>query len=68
MFSRQSTINQAESKMRIRTANILMILTLVGCVFAVISGKKKAARGETVQQMNIDWHKEYNSKFADKKE
>lgn len=38
----------------------MMALTAVGCVIMVMSGKKAAERGETVQKQNLDWHKEYN--------
>lgn len=52
--------------MRIRIANIMMIATLLGCGFMVYSGKQAASRGESVQKMNIDWHKEYNEAEAEK--
>jgi hypothetical protein len=42
----------------------MMILTVVGCIFMVYSGKQAADRGETVQKMNLDWHKEYNEQRA----
>lgn len=53
-------VERARSKMRIRVANIMMALTLVGCVFMIYSGKKARDRGESVQQYNLEWHKKYN--------
>lgn len=55
-------MEKARNRIRIRLANIMMALTAIGCVFMVISGKKAAERGETVQKQNLDWHKEYNEK------
>lgn len=43
-------------------ANYMMLATVIGCIFMVISGKKAQERGDTVQKMNLDWHKEYNEK------
>lgn len=52
--------------MRIRIANIMIVATLAGCGYMVYSGKQAAGRGESVQRMNIDWHKEYNAAEAEK--
>lgn len=40
-----------------------MVLTALGCVGCVISGKRAARRGESVEKRNIDWHKEYNENY-----
>lgn len=56
----QDVMEKTRNRVRIRLANILMALTAVACLFMVFSGKKAAERGETVQKMNLDWHKEYN--------
>lgn len=53
-------MERCRSKIRIRVSNILMVLTLVGCLLMVRSGKKAAEKGETLQKLNLDWHKEYN--------
>lgn len=58
----QEVMERARNKMRIRLANILMALTMVGCIIMIVTGKQAAERGETVQQRNLDWHKEYNEK------
>lgn len=41
-----------------------MAMTAVGCLVMVWSGKKAQERGDTVQKMNLDWHKEYNEQSA----
>lgn len=56
----QDVMEKSRNKIRIRLANVMMLLTAIGCIFMVWSGKKAAERGETVQKMNLDWHKEYN--------
>lgn len=58
-------MEKARNRIRIRVANIMMVLTAIGCVFVVISGKKAAERGETVQKQNLDWHKEYNQRSTE---
>lgn len=55
---RPETVEKVRSKMRIRVANWMMVLTLVGCVAMVYSGKKARERGESVHQYNLDWHKQ----------
>lgn len=59
-FSRQDVMEKTRNRIRIRLANIMMALTVVACIYMVYDGKKAAERGESVQKMNIDWHKEYN--------
>lgn len=40
----------------------MMVLTAAACLVMVYSGKQAAERGDSVQKMNLDWHKEYNDK------
>lgn len=54
-------MERARNRIRIRLANIFMALTALGCVIMVLSGKKAAERGETVRQMNMDWHKSFSA-------
>lgn len=54
---------RANDKFRIRVANVMMVLTVIGCFIMVISGKNAAERGESVQKMNLDWHKQYNEQM-----
>lgn len=56
----QEALERANNKFRIRVANLMMVLTIVGCLVMVISGKNAAERGESVQKMNLDWHQKYN--------
>lgn len=53
-------MERANNKTRIRVANIMMLLTAIGCIAMIVSGKKAAEGGDSVQQRNLDWHKEYN--------
>lgn len=53
-------MERANNKARIRIANIMMLLTVIACIAMVISGKKASEDGESVQQRNLDWHKQYN--------
>ncbi|XP_032513120.2 UPF0389 protein GA21628 [Danaus plexippus] len=59
-------IHRAQSEARIKISNILIVLTILASVAAVLSGKAAAKRGESVQQMNIDWHKKYNEDYENK--
>lgn len=53
-------MERANNKVRIRGANIMMILTAVGCIVMIMSGKEDAKRGESVVKQNLEWHKAYN--------
>lgn len=54
-------MERANNRVRIRGANIMMLLTAIGCVVMIVSGKKAAESGDSVQKQNLDWHKQYNS-------
>ena len=43
-----------------------MVLTIVGCVAMIVSGKKAAERGEFVAKQNLDWHAAYNEQQSKK--
>lgn len=51
-------MERARNIMRIRIANIMMALTLVGCLLMVWSGKRARERGETVERQNLLWHQQ----------
>lgn len=38
----------------------MIAFTILGCIYAVYSGKKAAESGESVEKLNLDWHKKYN--------
>lgn len=42
----------------------MILLTILGCIYAVYSGKKAAESGESVEKYNNDWHKKYNESNA----
>jgi hypothetical protein len=58
----QEAVDRARNKFRIRVANIMMLLTLIGCGFMIYSGKNSAERGDSVLKANQDWHREYNER------
>lgn len=61
-YINQEVMERCRNQMRIKIANYMMLATVVGCIIMVISGKKAQERGDSVQKMNLDWHKEYNEK------
>ncbi|KAL0832825.1 hypothetical protein ABMA28_000986 [Loxostege sticticalis] len=52
-------IDRARSEARIKLSNILMLMTALASFGAILAGKAAAKRGESVHQMNLDWHKKY---------
>lgn len=54
-------MEKARNIMRIRINLSIICVCLVGAIFAAKSGKKAAARGESLTKNNADWHKEYNA-------
>ncbi|XP_041631290.1 UPF0389 protein CG9231-like [Drosophila kikkawai] len=63
-FVSQDEMERCRNKMRIRLANIMIALTAVGCAIMVYSGKQAAKRGESVSQMNLEWHKQFKEPQA----
>ncbi|CAH2105791.1 unnamed protein product [Euphydryas editha] len=61
-------IERSRSEARIKLSNYLILLTILASIFAVVSGKAAAKRGESVHQMNLDWHKQYEEDFKKKQE
>ncbi|XP_055530535.1 UPF0389 protein CG9231 [Wyeomyia smithii] len=61
-FVNQDVMERCRNQVRIKLANYLMLATAIGCLIMIVSGKKAQERGESVQKMNLDWHKEYNEK------
>lgn len=55
-------MERARNIIRIRTANLMIAITIIACIYMVYSGKQAAERGESVQKENLDWHREYNEK------
>lgn len=46
----------------------MVVATVVGCIVMIVSGKRAAKRGESVQKTNLDWHKKYNEEMNAKEE
>lgn len=64
-------MERANNQARIRICNIMILLTIIGCIGMVISGKKAVESGDSVTKQNLDWHNQYNkslNKQADKKD
>lgn len=38
----------------------MLVATIFGCIAMIISGKRAAKRGDSVQKQNQDWHARYN--------
>ncbi|XP_067647409.1 UPF0389 protein CG9231 [Eurosta solidaginis] len=53
-------MERSRNKMRIRIANIMIALTILGCCIMVYSGKQAAKSGDSVVKQNLEWHKKYN--------
>ncbi|XP_055628678.1 UPF0389 protein CG9231 [Toxorhynchites rutilus septentrionalis] len=63
-YINQDVMERCRNQVRIKIANYMMIATAIGCIVMIFLGKQAQERGETVQKMNLDWHKEYNEKAA----
>ncbi|EAT46495.1 AAEL002350-PA [Aedes aegypti] len=61
-YINQDVMERCRNQVRIKIANYMMLATAIGCIIMIISGKKAQERGDSVQKMNLDWHKEYNDK------
>ncbi|XP_068148710.1 UPF0389 protein GA21628 [Drosophila tropicalis] len=64
-FVSQDEMERCRNKMRIRLANVMIGLTIVGCAISVYSGKQAAKRGDSVTKQNLEWHKQFNEAVAD---
>lgn len=53
----RETMDKARNKARIYTNLLMGAATILACIAMIISGKRAAKRGESVQKMNVDWHK-----------
>lgn len=53
-------MERCRNTMRIRLANVMIGLTVIGCAIAVYSGKQAAKKGESVTKQNLEWHNQFN--------
>ncbi|XP_059046008.1 UPF0389 protein CG9231 [Achroia grisella] len=67
-FVSADLIERSRSQARIKIANVLMLLTALASLGAIFAGKAAAKRGESVHQMNIDWHKKYEEDYIKKQD
>ncbi|EDV97991.1 UPF0389 protein CG9231 [Drosophila grimshawi] len=63
-FVSQEEMERCRNKMRIRLANVMIGLTIVGCGIMVYSGKQAAKRGESVTKQNLEWHNQFKESPA----
>lgn len=49
-------MEKARNRMRIRVSNIMMVLTVLGCLTMVFAGKRAHDRGESIEKMGREWH------------
>lgn len=53
-------MKKVHQKARVHGSLILMGVTIIGLLYMARVGRKAAERGESIAQMNEDWHKEQN--------
>ncbi|XP_043272086.1 UPF0389 protein CG9231 [Venturia canescens] len=58
-------LQRVQTQARVRVANIMIVFTLIGCVWAVVTGKKEAAAGKNLAQDNMDWHEKINKEYRE---
>lgn len=51
-----SVMEKARSKMRIAISLGMMVFSIIGALVMIKLGKNAQARGESLQQRNINWH------------
>ncbi|XP_017770841.1 PREDICTED: UPF0389 protein CG9231 [Nicrophorus vespilloides] len=56
-FVQGDIVEKARNRMRIRIANCMMAVTMIGCFLMALSGKRAHERGESVQQQTLDRHR-----------
>ncbi|XP_014231101.1 UPF0389 protein CG9231 [Trichogramma pretiosum] len=67
----EHVIYQTRSRARIKAANYLTGICIIGCFFAVYTGRKAAKSGDSIQKRREEWHKqlkeEHEAEMAAKK-
>lgn len=58
-FHSQEQMERCRNKMRIKLANVMIGLTVIGCAIMIYSGKQAAKRGESVTKQNLEWHNQF---------
>lgn len=60
-----AVLNKAKDWTRVKISIWMIAFTVVGCIITVYFGRKAAKRGESIQKMNLEWHREYNEQAKD---
>ncbi|EZA47448.1 hypothetical protein DMN91_004791 [Ooceraea biroi] len=58
----EETLLTARSKARIKASNYMIVVTLIGCLFAAFLGKKQVKEGDSLHKRRLDWYKEVTEK------
>ncbi|CAG2102408.1 unnamed protein product [Medioppia subpectinata] len=58
----ENMMKKVTNKARVHGALLMMAATAIGFFFTAIAGKRAIERGESVNQINIDFHKNYDHK------
>lgn len=53
-------MERCRNNIRIKLANVMMGLTVIGCAIMIYNGKQAAKRGESVTKQNLEWHNQLN--------
>jgi len=62
----ESMMKKVHNKARVHGSLVMMALTILGSFGMVIHSKRALKRGESLDQMNIDFHKDYELKHPKK--
>ncbi|GAV03521.1 hypothetical protein RvY_13930 [Ramazzottius varieornatus] len=54
----EAVMSKAVDKFRWKVAVILMVLTVLGSFGMIVSGKRAAARGESMTKRGLEWHEQ----------
>ncbi|KAG8450064.1 hypothetical protein GDO86_002618, partial [Hymenochirus boettgeri] len=47
-------VDMAKSRVRVKVSYVMIALTILGCIFMVVSGKKAASRHESLSSFNLE--------------
>ena len=60
---RYDTILAAKSKARIKTCHYMMGITIIGCILAVMSGKRAAKTGDSIEKRHQELHRKAKEEY-----
>lgn len=47
-------LDAAKNKLRVKVSYVMIALTVAGCIFMIIEGKKAAGRNESLTSLNLE--------------